>query len=76
MCLAEAKNDQKWGFLDFLITYSCPSDPKVVYSDSTHWDLSFGTKIKSLWPCGGILWPNLGQKIDAKRDKDGSFQSF
>ena len=76
MCLAEAKNDQKWGFLDFLITYSCPSDPKVVYSDSTHWDLSFGTKIKSLWPCGGILLPKLGQKIDAKSDKDGSFQSF
>ena len=38
--------------------------PKIVYSDSAHGELSFGTKTGSLGPCVPILLPNLGLRAD------------
>ena len=37
---------------------------KIVYSDSAHGELSFGTKTGSLEPCVPILLPNLGLRAD------------
>ena len=50
------------GILDTLCT--CVFVAKIVYSDSAHGELSFGTKTGSLGPCVPILLPNLGLRAD------------
>ena len=37
---------------------------KIVYSDSAHGELSFGTKTGSIGPCVPILLPNFGLRAD------------
>ena len=57
---------QKRGFVGFMVPYSWLIDSKVLYSDSTHRNLSFGTKTKSLWPYGVILWGKIDQILVKK----------
>ena len=49
-----------------MVPYSWLIDFKVVYSDSTYRNLSFGTKTKSLWPCGENLWGKIDQNLVKK----------
>ena len=50
------------GLVDTLCMFICCR--KIVYSDSAHGELSFGTKTGSLGPCVPILLPNLGLRAD------------
>ena len=43
---------------------TCLFVAKIVYSDSAHGELSFGTKTGSLGPCVPILLSNLGLRAD------------
>ena len=55
---------QKSCFWDFWTLCACLFVAKIVYSDSAHGELSFGTKTGSLGPCVPILLPNLGLRAD------------
>ena len=55
---------QKSCFWDFWTLRVCLFVAKLVYSDSAHGELSFGTKTGSLGPCVPILLPNLGLRAD------------
>ena len=55
---------QKLCFWDFWTLCVCLFVAKIVYSDSAHGELSFGTKTGSLGPCVPILLPNLGLRAD------------
>ena len=55
---------QKSCFWDFWTRCVCLFVAKIVYSDSAHGELSFGTKTGSLGPCVPILLPNLGLRAD------------
>ena len=59
--VAHAKSDKNGAFWSFWAICYCLIDSRVVYSVSTHENLSYGTKFKSLWPFGGNLWPKIGQ---------------
>ena len=55
---------QKSCFWDFWTLCACLFVAIIVYSDSAHGELSFGTKTGSLGPCVPILLPNLGLRAD------------
>ena len=79
MGVAHAKSDKNGGFWAFWAICHCLIDSIVVYSVSTHENLSFGTKFKSLWPSSGNLWPKMGQNLPnlcTKGQAEGGFWTF
>ena len=54
---------QKSRFWEFLLGNCVFIHSDVVFPYCNHWNLSFGTKIKPLWHCNGILWGKICLKI-------------
>ena len=57
----EACGRSKMAFKGILATFKCPIGSRVIYSDSTYENRSFGNKNNGLCRFGGNLWPKIGQ---------------
>ena len=60
----------------FYALISSQIDSKVLYSNSNHQNLSFGTKNKPLWPDSENLWPKLDQNFSPRGRLEEVFELF